>query len=222
MSIRPKMRPLDRTQDFFKIWPSDLVFDLHDPFSKSSEISSRQSFWPIIMSIRLEMWPLERIQGFSKFWPSDLIFDPTWPNFKLVQSLIEGSILTIFMCIWPIFMSITLKMWPLERIHGFYRIWPSDLVFDPTWHSFELVQDLIEADILTIFMNIWLKMLPIERTQDFCKIWPSDLVFDRTIPIFQFVQDFTKTKMLMKFHDYQKMWPLEHTQGFFLRFDIVT
>ena len=31
------------------------------------------------------------------------------------------------------FLIIRLKMWPQERIHGYSKIWPSDLVFDPTW-----------------------------------------------------------------------------------------
>ena len=48
-------------------------------------------------------------------------------------------------------MSIQLKMWPLERTEGFSKIWPSDLVFDPTWPIFELIQDIIQTNILTNF-----------------------------------------------------------------------
>ena len=33
----------------------------------------------------------------------------------------------------------------------FSKIWPSDLVFDPTWPIFELVQDFIKTNILTKF-----------------------------------------------------------------------
>ena len=48
-------------------------------------------------------------------------------------------------------MSIRLKMWPLERTEGFSKIWPGDLVFDPTWPIFELVRDIIQKNILTNF-----------------------------------------------------------------------
>ena len=48
-------------------------------------------------------------------------------------------------------MSIRLKMWPLERTQGFPKIWPGDLVFDPTGPIFELVWDIIQTNILTNF-----------------------------------------------------------------------
>ena len=48
-------------------------------------------------------------------------------------------------------MIIRLKMWPLERTQGYPKIWPSDLVFDPTWPIFKLVQDFIKTNILTKF-----------------------------------------------------------------------
>ena len=48
-------------------------------------------------------------------------------------------------------MGMGLIMWPLERTQGFSKIWPSDLVFDPTWPNFELVQDFNKTNILTKF-----------------------------------------------------------------------
>ena len=42
-------------------------------------------------------------------------------------------------------------MWFLELTQGFSKIWPSDLVSDPKWHKFELVQDFIKTNILTKF-----------------------------------------------------------------------
>ena len=48
-------------------------------------------------------------------------------------------------------MSIKLKMWPLERTQGFFKIGPSGLVFDPTWPIFEHVRDFIETNIPTKF-----------------------------------------------------------------------
>ena len=50
-------------------------------------------------------------------------------------------------------MIIGLKMCPLERTQGFPRIWPSDLVFHPTWPIFELVRDFLKTNILTEFQD---------------------------------------------------------------------
>ena len=41
------------------------------------------------------------------------------------------------------------KLCPLERTQGYSKIWPSDLVFDPTRPSFELDQDIMIINILT-------------------------------------------------------------------------
>ena len=134
MISRLKMQLIERTQVFSQISPSDLVFDPTWPIFKlvwdfiktnipikfhdhrtekvtSTEISSRQTFWPSFKIIGLKMWPLERTQGFSKIWPSDLVFDPTWP----FSNLSEISSRQTF---WLIFMIIGLKMWPLERTQG--------------------------------------------------------------------------------------------------------
>ena len=40
-------------------------------------------------------------------------------------------------------------MWPLEHTQGFSKIWPSELVFDPTWTPFEIVQEFIKKNIMT-------------------------------------------------------------------------
>ena len=44
-----------------------------------------------------------------------------------------------------------MKMWPLGRNQGFSKIWPSDLIFDPTWPNFELVRVFLKENILTKF-----------------------------------------------------------------------
>jgi len=44
-------------------------------------------------------------------------------------------------------------MWPLECKQEFPKIWPGDLVFDPTWPIFELGLDIVKANILTKFHN---------------------------------------------------------------------
>ena len=100
MIIGLKMWPLERTQDFSKIWPSDLVFDQTWPIFNSSETSSRQTFWQSFKIIRQKMWPLECAQGFSKIWPSDLVFHLPWPIFELVQYFIKTNILINFHDYW--------------------------------------------------------------------------------------------------------------------------
>ena len=85
----------------------------------------------------------------------------------------------------------------------FSKIWPSDLVFDPTGPVFNFVPDFTNGNILISFIIIELKMWPLEHTQGFCKIWPSDLVFDPTWPTVNMVRDFIKTNNLTQFHDYQ-------------------
>ena len=42
---------------------------------------------------------------------------------------------------------------PLERTQGFSKIWPSDLVFDPTWPIFKVIQDFIKTKVLTKFYS---------------------------------------------------------------------
>ena len=58
-----------------------------------------------------------------------------------------------------------LKMWPLERTQRFSKIWPSDLVFDPTWPIFKLVRDPIKTYILKKFHDYQTENVPVERTQ---------------------------------------------------------
>ena len=96
MIIWLKMWPLERTQGFSTIWPSDR----HDQLSNSSEILSSQTFLPSFMIIRLKLWPLECTQGFSKIWHSDLVLDLTWSIFKLVRDFIKSNILTKFHESW--------------------------------------------------------------------------------------------------------------------------
>ena len=44
-------------------------------------------------------------------------------------------------------------MWPLEHTQGFYKIWHSELVLDPTRPIFEIVQDFIKTNILNKFQD---------------------------------------------------------------------
>ena len=52
------------------------------------------------------------------------------------------------------------KLCPLECTQGFFKIWPSDLVFDPTWPSFKLDLDIMMINILTNFHELMIKTVP--------------------------------------------------------------
>ena len=47
-----------------------------------------------------------------------------------------------------------------ETTQGFSKIWPSELVFDPTWPSFELDLDIMIIIILTKFQELMIKTVP--------------------------------------------------------------
>ena len=49
------------------------------------------------------------------------------------------------------------KLCPLECTQGFSEIWPSDLVLDQTWPSFEFDLDIMIINILTKFHELWIK-----------------------------------------------------------------
>ena len=78
-------------------------------------------------------------------------------------------------------MKIEANLWPLEGEHSFKAIWPSDLVFNPTWSDIK-----IEA-----------KLWPLKSEQGLEETRPSDLVFYPTWPIFKFDQDIIKTNILI-------------------------
>ena len=52
-------------------------------------------------------------------------------------------------------MKIETKMWPLESEQRLKEIWPSDLVFDPTWPIFKPDLDIKKKNILVKFHDNW-------------------------------------------------------------------
>ena len=80
--LEQKIWPLARKQDFFQIWPSDLLFDPTPTIIKLVQ-DSIKTFWASLRKIWQNIWPLERKQFFSKIWPSDLLLYSTQPNFFL-------------------------------------------------------------------------------------------------------------------------------------------
>ena len=55
---------------------------------------------------------------------------------------------------------IELKMLLLERKQDFIKIWPSDLLFNPTAPMFELDRDMIKTIILSKFEEDLVKNVP--------------------------------------------------------------
>ena len=63
-------------------------------------------------------------------------------------------------------MTFETKLCSLEGTLGFSKVWPSDIVFDPTWPSFELDLDLMMINILTKFHELMTNLDRIARGKD--------------------------------------------------------
>ena len=143
--------PPEGTQGFSKIWPIDLVLDLTWYIF--------QLVWDFIKTKILTKFHDNQAENvasraytrvfFFKISSSDLFFYQTRPIFKFIQDLMKKNILS--------FMTIRLKMWPLEHTLGFCKILPIDLIIDLTWPIFELSWDFIKTNILTMFHDNWSK-----------------------------------------------------------------
>ena len=57
-------------------------------------------------------------------------------------------------------MKIGSELGPVECIHGFIQIWPSDLVFGSTWPIFTWGLAFIKINILTKFHEDLIKTVP--------------------------------------------------------------
>ena len=69
-----------------------------------------------------------------------------------------------------------IKLCPLECTQGFTKIWPSDLVFDPTWPSLKLDLDILWwLTFWQSFMNFGSKLFHLECTQ--AKSWLTDVSY---------------------------------------------
>ena len=97
MKIGPKLWPLECSQGFSMIWPTDLV---SDPMSHIFELD-----WDIVKMVILskfdEDWTktvASRVfhKVFSMIWPTDLVFDPTSPIFELDWDIVKMITLSKF------------------------------------------------------------------------------------------------------------------------------
>ena len=72
-------------------------------------------------------------------------------------------------------------MWPLEGGQGFQEIWPSDLVFDPTFMTYvQTLPSHHQENHSGKNYKDWSKTVASSGEQGFEQIWPYDLVFDPT------------------------------------------
>ena len=106
-------------------------------------------------------------------------------------------------------------MWPQERTQGFSKIWPSDLVFDPTWPIFQLLRNFIATNILTKFHDCQTGNVACRAYTRFLRIWSNDLVLTRhdifsNSSYISSRKTFWASSMIIGL----KMWPLERTQNF--------
>ena len=139
---------------------------------------------PSLMKIGPKLWPLECSQGFSMIWPFDLVFDQRSPIFELDWDIVKMIILSKFdedwtktlASFWASLMKIEPKLWPLECLQGFSKIWPTNLVFDPTSPIFKLDWDIVKMIILSKLDEDWTKTVaPRVFTRFFHDLtyWPS-------------------------------------------------
>ena len=89
MNFRSKLCPLEGTEGFSKIWPSNLVFDLTWQNFKPdldimmiNNLTKFHELWIRIVPFRVYT------SFFSKILPNDLVFDPTWPSLELDLDII--------------------------------------------------------------------------------------------------------------------------------------
>ena len=57
-------------------------------------------------------------------------------------------------------MNFGLQLCPLECTQGFSKIWPSNLIFDPTRPNFEFDLDIMMINFLTLFHELKIKTVP--------------------------------------------------------------
>ena len=172
MKIGQKLWPLERSQGFLKIWPTDLVFDLTWPILELDWDIVKMIIWASLMKIGRKLWPLECSQGFLKIWPTDLVFDPTWPIFELDRDIVRMIILSKFdddwtktmasrvftrffydLTYWPCFWPNMTHIWTWLRYcqddHSEQVSW----WLDQNWGLLSVHKVFLWFDLLTLFLT---------------------------------------------------------------------
>ena len=143
------MWPLQHTQCFSKIWPSDLDFDPTWPiFKLIQDITKANILSNFKRVLNKKRSPNSVHMVFLRFEQVTYFLTPHDPFSNATQISSRQTF-------WPTFKSIGQKMWLLELTQGFSKSWPSDLVFHPSWPIFKLVRNIIKANILSNFQEYW-------------------------------------------------------------------
>ena len=139
MMIGCIMWPVSCSQGFFIFWPTDLVFD---PTWLIFELD-----WDIIKMIILTLhvpyFNLTEILSIWSFWPY-MYHISTWLRYYQDDHSEQ---------VWWI-LDQNCGLWNVHNI--FSMIWPTNLVFDPTWSIFQSDRDFIKTNILTYFYENWM------------------------------------------------------------------
>ena len=212
-----KMWPLEWTQAFSMIWPSDLLFDLTWPNFKLDRDFVRNN---ILTKFQVDSAKNVASRVNTSFF-YDLTKWPTfWPHMTQFSNLSEILSRTTF---WPSFKLIGLKMWPLEWTQVFSMIWPCDLLFDLTWPNFKLSEILSREHNSEQISSWFCWKCGLRVNTSFFNDLTCDLLFDLTWPNFELV-DFVSEQHSDQVSSWfkGKMWPLEWITSFFWWFDPVT
>ena len=192
MKIGPKMWPLECSQGFSMIWPTDLVtdptspiFELHRDIVKMIILSKFDEDWTKNVAFRVFTRFFHDLTYWPSYWPNVTHIELNWDIVKMIslskfdedwtKNVASRGFTRFFhgLTYWPSF-------WP-NIIH--IRTWLRDCSF---WAS---------------MIKIGPKCRPQECSQGFSMIWPTDLVFYPTSPIFELDWDIVKMIILSKFDE---------------------
>ena len=122
--IGQKLWPLECSQCFSMIWPTDFVFDPTWPIFELV----RDTFKIIILSRFDDDWTKTVASRVFTMFIYDLTYWPIFTQKDAYSNLAENLSWWSF---WVSLMMIGPKLWPLECSQSFSMIWPTDLVFWP-------------------------------------------------------------------------------------------
>ena len=116
---------------FSPIWT---IFELVGDINKTNVLTNFHDDWAKIVTSRVSR-------------PLAAMF------FNGPEPLLNSTNMSLRQTFWQSYMKIGHKMWLLQCLQGFSFFWPSDLVFDPAWPSFELSRGINVTNVLTKFQE---------------------------------------------------------------------
>ena len=143
--------------------PTSPIFELDRDIVKMIILSKIDEDWTKTLASRVFT------RFFTWFDLLTLLLTRHDPYSKFTQILSKWSF-------WARLMKIRPKLWPLQCSQYFSMIWPTDLVFDPTWPIFEPDWDIVKMNILSKFDDVWTKPVASRVFRRFFNdltYWPS-------------------------------------------------